>query len=176
MEAIKKALGNTPVFVVAYILFLLPTYYLPYLGSNSAVVGVLGAAAGVGVNPAFWWHLGAMLILCFLCWIRGSYIGKAWLVIFPFLATVFDLTPGLSAIPLIPTVMHLLAIILGVINAKAIEPAQQVIPTQMNVPPIIPAIAEVEPVIEGDVSFCPQCGSRVDASDVFCESCGHRLR
>ena len=120
MEAIKKALGNAPVFVIAYILFMLPTYYLPYVGSNSSVVGALGAAAGAGINPAFWVHIGAMVVLCFLCWIRGAYVGKAWLVIFPILAVVFDFVPGLSAIPFIPTVMHLLAIIMGVVGAKAI--------------------------------------------------------
>lgn len=124
MDAIKKALGNAPVFVIAYILFMLPTYYLPYVGSNSAVVGALGAAAGAGINPAFWVHLGAMLVLCFLCWVRGAYVSKAWLIIFPILAVVFDFVPGLSAIPLIPTVMHLLAIIMGVVGAKAAIPAQ----------------------------------------------------
>lgn len=124
MDAIKKALGNAPVFVIAYILVMLPTYYLPYVGSNSSIVGAVGAAAGAGINPAFWMHIGAMLILCFLCWIRGAYVGKGWLVIFPILAIVFDFIPGLSAIPLIPTVMHLLAIIMGVVGAKAIVASQ----------------------------------------------------
>ena len=40
-------------------------------------------------------------------------------IVVPILATVFDLVPGLSAIPLVPTVMHLLAIILGVVGVKA---------------------------------------------------------
>ena len=124
MDAIKKALGNAPVFVVAYVLFMLPTYYLPYVGSNSAIVGALGAAAGAGVNPAFWVHLGALLVLCFLCWVRGAYVGKGWLIVFPILAVVFDLVPGLSAIPMIPTIMHLLAIILGVVGAKAVVSVQ----------------------------------------------------
>jgi len=124
MDTIKKALGNAPVFVIAYILFMLPTYYLPYVGSNSAVIGALGAASGAGVNPAFWIHFGAMLVLCFLCWVRGAYVDKSWLIVFPILATVFDFVPGLSAIPLIPTVMHLLAIILGVAGAKAVVAAK----------------------------------------------------
>ena len=124
MDAIKKAIGNAPVFVIAYIIFMLPTYYLPYVGSNSAVIGALGAAAGAGVNPAFWIHIGAMLVLCFLCWVRGAYVGKSWLIVFPILAIVFDFVPGLSAIPLIPTVMHLLAIILGVAGATAIVAAK----------------------------------------------------
>lgn len=124
MDTIKKALGNAPVFVIAYIIFMVPTYVLPYMGSNSSVVGALGAVAGAGINPAFWPHIGSMLILCFLCWVRGAYVGKAWLVIFPVLAIAFDFMPGLSAIPFVPTVMHLLAIIMGVVGAKAVASAQ----------------------------------------------------
>ena len=121
MNVLKKALGNAPVFVFAYIVFMLPTYFLPYAGSNSSILHGLDAAVGGGnLNPAFWCHMGSMLILCFLCWVRGAYVAKSWLVIFPLLAIVFDFLPGLSAIPLIPTVMHLLAIILGVVGAKAV--------------------------------------------------------
>lgn len=118
-----KFLGNTVVFVILYILFMLPTYYLPYLGSNSAILGALGAAAGAGVNPAFWPHLGSLIVLIVVAWFRGALIDKKWLIIFPILATVFDLTPGINNIPLVPTVMHLLAIILGVVGAKTVDGA-----------------------------------------------------
>ena len=122
MDALKKALGNAPVFVIAYILFMLPTYYLPYAGSNSSIMhGIDAAQGGKQLNFAFWLHMGSMFILCFLCWIRGAYVSKSWLIIFPILAIVFDFVPGLSSIPLIPTVMHLLAIILGVVGAKAMS-------------------------------------------------------
>ena len=114
-----KFLGNAVVFVILYILFMLPTYYLPYLGSNSAIVGAMGAAAGKGVNPAFWPHLISLIVLVVVAWFRGAFVDKKWLIIFPILAAVFDLVPGLSAIPLVPTVMHLLAIILGVVGVKA---------------------------------------------------------
>lgn len=75
---------------------------------------------GQRMNYVFWLHMGSMLVLCFLCWVRGAYVDKAWLVVFPILAIVFDFVPGLSLIPLVPTVMHLLAIILGVVGAKAV--------------------------------------------------------
>lgn len=120
-----KFLGNAVVFVILYVLFMLFTYYLPYLGSNSAVVGALGAATDVGVNPAFWLHLGALVVLIVITWFRGVLVDKKWLIIFPILATVFDLAPTLNLIPLIPTVMHLLAIILGVAGTKAAVPATQ---------------------------------------------------
>jgi hypothetical protein len=115
MEQIKRALGNAPVFVIAYVIFMLPTYFLPYFGSNSSFLHVVDAVGGGGyLNFAFWLHMGSMLILCFFCWVRGAYINKGWLIIFPIMAIVFDFVPILSSIPLVPTVMHLLAIILGV--------------------------------------------------------------
>ena len=126
MDALKKALGNAPVFVVAYIVFMLPTYFLPYAGSNSSILhGIDAASGGKNLNFAFWLHMGSMLILCFLCWVRGAYVAKSWLLIFPILAIVFDFVPGLSAIPLVPTLMHLLAIILGVIASKAVTPVSR---------------------------------------------------
>jgi len=112
-----KFLGNTVVFVILYVIFMLPTYYLPYLGSNSAVIGALGATAEAGINPAFWPHLGALIILIIIMWFRSVLVDAKWLVLFPILATIFDLAPALSSIPFIPTVMHLLAIIFG---AKAV--------------------------------------------------------
>jgi hypothetical protein len=123
MDAIKKALGNTPVFVLAYIVFMLPTYFLPYAGSNSSLLQGMDAAMGTKhLNPAFWFHFGTMLILCLLCWTRGAYVNRKWLIIFPILATVFDFVPGLSLIPMIPTFMHLAAIIAGVAGAKTAVP------------------------------------------------------
>lgn len=91
MDALKKALGNAPVFVIAYIIFMLPTYFLPYAGSNSSVMHGVDAAAGTqALNFAFWLHMGSLLILCFLCWIRGTYVDKKWLIVFPVLAIAFD--------------------------------------------------------------------------------------
>jgi hypothetical protein len=129
----KKVLGNPVVFVLLYILFMLPTYYLPYVGSNSAVIGALGQVGAAtadanplaGINPAFWLHLGSLIVLLILAWFRGAVIGKKWLIIFPILAAVFDLTPGMNLIPLVPTVMHLLVIILGVAAAAPVAAQQQ---------------------------------------------------
>jgi hypothetical protein len=124
-----KALGNVVVFVVVYVVFMLPTYLLPYLGSNSAALNTLGAAVDAGLNPAFYWHLTALLVLIGVTWLRGSVIEKKWLVIFPVLATVFDLAPGLSMIPLVPTVMHLLAIILGVVGTSVVPASRRTLST-----------------------------------------------
>ena len=120
-----KILGNAAVFVIVYILFMLLTYYLPYVGSNSSVIGALGVATDTGINPAFWMHLGALCVLIVVSWFRGVLVDKKWLIIFPILATVFDLAPALNMIPLVPTVMHLLALILGVVGTKASVPVAE---------------------------------------------------
>ena len=120
-----KILGNVFVFVITYLLFMLPTYLLPYFGSNSAALNTLGVAADAGMNPLFWLHLGSLGVLVLITWFRGVLIDKKWLVIFPILAAFFDLMPGLNWIPLVPTVMHLCAIIIGAIGARATVPAAE---------------------------------------------------
>ena len=115
-------LGNAVVFVGLYIVFMLPTYFLPYVGSNSSLINAAGVAAEQGLLPAFWLHLGALLVLVTVTWFRGVLVEKPWLVILPLLAAVFDLAPGLSSIPMVPTVLHLLVLILGVASAKAAVP------------------------------------------------------
>lgn len=126
--SVGSAFGNPALFAILYILLMIPTYWLPYMGSNSAALNATGSAAGVGMNPAFWPHLGALALLVGVAWMRGKPIGKTWLVIFPILALVFDLTPGLNFIPLVPTVMHLMAIILGVSGGSAPELTQMAAP------------------------------------------------
>lgn len=104
---------NTLVFVAGYVIFMIPTYLLPWLGSNSTMLNALGAAIGHGMTPQWWAHAWCLVMLVLMAWMRGDFIGKKYLPVFPFLAAVFDLTPGLSVIPLIPTALHLAAIILG---------------------------------------------------------------
>lgn len=104
---------NTLVFVAGYVIFMIPTYLLPWLGSNSTVFNAVGAVIGHGMTPQWWAHAWCLVMLVLMAWMRGDFIGKKYLPVFPFLAAVFDLTPGLSVIPLIPTALHLAAIILG---------------------------------------------------------------
>lgn len=120
MDAIKKYVAAGPSFVIIYLLLMFPTYVLPYFGSNSAVVNAGLAAAdamaggGNGLNILMFAHLACLGGLVLISWLRGAVVDKSWLVIFPILAAVFDMVPGLNWIPLIPTGMHLAAIIVGV--------------------------------------------------------------
>ena len=120
-------LAHPVVYFVLYILLVIPTYFLPYLGSNSAV-GIASVAATRGISPLFVLHFAFLTSLVVLAWMRGAQIRRKWLTVFPGLALVFDLTPGLNWIPIIPTTMHLLAIIIGAVPAS-----QQAGPTEVYV-------------------------------------------
>lgn len=119
MNSLLALVANGPTYVVLYLICMVPTYILPYFGSNSSVVNMAGQVAGLGFSPAFWVHFGALLMLCALAWVRGAYIAKQWIVTFPVIALAFDLVTGLNFVPFVPTVMHLLAIILGISSPKA---------------------------------------------------------
>lgn len=107
-------LRNTPIFVVAYLLLMMPTYILPYFGSNSSLINALGAGLGLGFSPQWWAHVWSLVMLALIAWVRGCWIKKGYLTIFPVMAGVFDIFPILSVIPLVPTVMHIMAIVVGV--------------------------------------------------------------
>lgn len=115
-------MSNAFVFALLYILLLLPTYFLPFLGSNSSLINGLGVASHAGLNPFFFFHMAALLALCAIAFFRGGYLHKRWLVVFPILAGVFDLVPVLSSIPLVATVMHLVTIVVGVVASAPATP------------------------------------------------------
>lgn len=125
----KKVIGNAVVFVLLYVLFMIPTYLLPYIGSNSSLINAAGVSSGAGMNPAFWLHLIALVVLVLLAWFRGVNVGKTWLIAFPIVALLFDLTPVLNNIPLIPTVMHVFTIIVGIVGTGEVasEASEQTI-------------------------------------------------
>lgn len=93
---------------------MLPTYVLPYFGSNSSAINLVSAGLGLGPTPFWWLHLWALLVLIVIAWIRGGWIGKRYLMAFPFAATIFDLVPGLNMVPLVPTFFHVCALAVGI--------------------------------------------------------------
>lgn len=111
---------STPAYVAAYLVLMVPTYILPYFGSNSTLVNAFSAALGMGPTPQWWAHIWCLAMLAVLSWLRSNAIGKAFLPVFPVLAAVFDLTPGLSVIPMIPTLLHLAGIIVGAMGVAAV--------------------------------------------------------
>lgn len=115
----KNLISTTPFFIGLYLLFMIPTYILPYFGSNSVIMDGIARTGGYqGPNVGFWIHFICLLLLVVLAKIRTSRLTKKYLFIFPLLALAFDMIPILSSIPLIPTVMHVLALVMGVTLAK----------------------------------------------------------
>lgn len=119
MDALLKFVANTVMYVVGYTVLMMPTYFLPYLGSNSSVVQSASAAAGAGGYVLLLIHLAFLACLVALAWARGKVIDKGWLIGLPIAAAMFDILPGLSLIPLAPTFLHLGAIVAGVVNSKS---------------------------------------------------------
>lgn len=46
-------MNNAFLYVAGYFALMVPTYVLPYFGSNSIIVNSIGAAVGRGMTP-FW--------------------------------------------------------------------------------------------------------------------------
>lgn len=116
------------IFALVYVLLMIPTYILPYFGSNSyaaklggglasefitAAGGASGAALAVSWIP-FILHLGCFIGLIAIAVSRGNVIGKKFLVVFPILAGLFDLMPVINWIPLVPTVFHIVTLVVGI--------------------------------------------------------------
>ena len=111
-------LRNSFAFVAFYLIFLIPTYLLPYLGSNSGLSKVLKTESitHTDINPFFWLHVTCLAVLIILAVMRSLLIkDRSWLPILTLLAAVFDITPALNFIPLVPTIFHIATILCGVI-------------------------------------------------------------
>jgi hypothetical protein len=105
--------GKGAKFFIAYFLAMVPTYILPYFGSNSMVIGGISAGAGGGLPPLYIWHITFFAVLVSLAFVRGIRIQRGWLITFPIVAGFFDLVAGFNWIPFIPTVMHFAALYVG---------------------------------------------------------------
>lgn len=109
----KQALANTNVFIVSYITFMAPTYYLSYLSAQSPAFESLDSVNTHLFNLPFILHIGAILALLWICLIRGQIIGAKWLALLPMVVFAFEFIPKLVEIPMVPSIYHLLAIMVG---------------------------------------------------------------
>lgn len=141
-----------------YIFFMLPTYVLPFFGSNSGVIH--GFLTGFNIEhenmkalTAI--HAVSLFILVLLAAARGSANKKSGLFAFPLCAAIFDLLPILSTfIYLVPTILHLFALILGMQE---------------------PSKSADERASEADTKKCPHCAEFVKPEAVVCRYCGGQL-
>jgi len=116
---IMRTVGSTVGFALLYVALMVPTYVLPYLGSNSALAGAFGAVVGKGVMPQTWAHLWFLASLILIAWMRGASTDKGFLPAISFCAALFDMTPVLNVIPLVPTVLHVVTLAIGVSGKAA---------------------------------------------------------
>jgi hypothetical protein len=112
--------GKNALFFAGYLLTMIPTYILPYFGSNSVVLNGIGKVAGGGMPMQFWWHLTCYAVLMFLAYARGIQIARGWLITLPLVAMVFEFMPGLNYIPFVPTVLNLAALFIGTTRSAPI--------------------------------------------------------
>lgn len=116
---VMRIVGSTVGFALLYVALMVPTYVLPYLGSNSALAGAFGAVVGKGVMPQTWAHLWFLASLILIAWMRGASTDKGFLPAISFCAALFDMTPVLNVIPLVPTVLHVVTLAIGVSGKAA---------------------------------------------------------
>lgn len=103
------------VFFLLYALLAIPTYILPYFGSNSSVFAAIGTLAGVGLMPQTWLHICCLVGLVLLAWLRGALARKGFIAIAPTMAAAADMLPGLNVIPLLPSFFHFVSVLLGLV-------------------------------------------------------------
>lgn len=148
---------NAFFYVVGYLALMAPTYVLPYFGSNSIIANSIGAAVGRGMTPFWWFHAWALVMLVLMAFVRGKRIGKPYLLVFPIIAAAFDMTPGLTLVPFVPTVMHLLALVLGAMgnvqpsgagDATAVD-----VPQPMSMGALVSAAVMTIATVLGSVTF-----------------------
>lgn len=116
METIKNWMKSPMIFVLLYLGCMVPTYVIPYFRSTIGAIGIIAGSGSIfaGATGLFGFQLLLTALLVLFAYVRGSLTGKGWLMAFPIVALVFDFAPVLSLIPFVPTVMHILALVLGV--------------------------------------------------------------
>jgi len=141
---------STIVFVLAYLALMVPTYVLPYLGSNSTVFNGVAVGTGFGMTPMWWAHVWCLAMLVVIAWLRGARIGKGFLPFLSIVAGLFDLTPVLSVIPFVPTVFHVITLVLGI---KGTEVADEKAVGNANKRGLVAAAVATVAAVAGVASF-----------------------
>lgn len=109
---------NAAMFWVLYLIFMIPTYFVgitydvipPGATTNIELLDI--KVETISMTGMF----VCLFVLVTIGFFRGRSIGKPWLVVFPIIALLFDVF--LLGIPLIPTVMHVLTLVLGTSNIE----------------------------------------------------------
>lgn len=142
----SRSLLQQPGFVLGLMaLSFIPAYVLPYYGSNSSIANAAYYLMRQDLLVTFWVHLFCYGVAILLMWQAQKGVKKAW-VAAPLLAAVFDLTPGLSSLPLIPTLFMAVSLF-GIYFSGA---KSDVVSKEISIDPVvnnqIPKINEILPI------------------------------
>jgi hypothetical protein len=107
-------------FLAIYLVLMTPTYVMRMgaitAGFDEAMKG--GSADGIGAAANFMLFI-CLSGLCLVTYLRGKTVGKKHLVAFPTVALVVDLI--LPFVLFVPTIMHIITLVLGVPDKKVAE-------------------------------------------------------
>jgi hypothetical protein len=107
--------------LLAMLVSFIPTYILPYYGSNSSLLNAAALALVGNLLITFWLHLFVYGFATLLMWFSHRGISKLW-VIAPVFAAILDLTPGLSSLPFLPTLLMVISLVGAYLNTIATLP------------------------------------------------------
>ena len=110
----NNLIKSPALYMLLYLPVMALTYVLPYFGSNSLLA--MGLTQGLTMIWSIL-HVAALMWLTYISFKRGEIIQKKWLWYIPLLAGFFDLAPILSSIPFVPTLLHLMTLVLGILPA-----------------------------------------------------------
>jgi predicted RNA-binding Zn-ribbon protein involved in translation (DUF1610 family) len=112
-STLRAIFGNVIVFVLLYLLFMAPAFFLPSLGANP--FGNLQAIlADPNTLKIFAASVGCNVALVIIGLLRGIAVDSAWYVIFPLLAGALAYVPGLDFVPFMNVIPHAISLIIGV--------------------------------------------------------------
>lgn len=107
---------NPLFFIVSYVFFMLFAYLLPSPGFVASInKGLFLSASWVETVLSIIQSL-TCVVLILICLFRGLAAKRIWLAAYPALLLLFSCTPRLAIIPYIPSILHGLAIILGLVS------------------------------------------------------------
>lgn len=127
-----------------------PAYVLPYYGSNSSIANGAYYLMRQDLLVTFWVHLFCYGVAILLMWQAQQGVKKAW-VAAPLLAAVFDLTPGLSSLPLISTLLMAVSLFGIYFSGAKSEVLFKEISVDRVINNQIPKINESLPITDGEV-------------------------
>jgi hypothetical protein len=105
-------------FFYAYTILILPSYILPWVGSNSMMANIFSDQARWGFSV----HALSLGLAVGISFLRGRQINKPQLGSIALAALACDLIPIINLIPLLPSLFHGLTIMLGTNTKIGINP------------------------------------------------------